>query len=129
MRAAILCLLLLATSTARADEVAGVVIDDANAGIAGARVRVITDAVVITARADERGQFRINGVQSGGYRIEVDRGTVREPYPPPVRIDPYGSMRCCFCRVRTYVGSAPARRGHVDTRSTAQGLRISSPGR
>lgn len=127
MRVAILCTILLVCTNARADEVAGVVIDDAKLGVADVEVRIVGATVVVTTRSDRRGQFRVNGLPPGDYRIEVERGTVREPYPLPVRIA-RSWARCCSCRAAT-VHLATHRRGHVDTASTALGIRITSPGR
>lgn len=136
MARAVIMVLLLVTSPALADEVAGVVVDGARQPLAGVEVRIVGESFVVELHSDGRGAFRITGLPPGRYRVEPARGDVRDPDLVPAR--PQGIrltrdyVRCCICamtRLRTFVGSAPvASATAVDTRSTAQGVTIVQPG-
>ena len=121
--------MLAVAAPARADEVAGVVVDDFNVGMPDVEVRVVGETFLVRTYTDDRGQFRVKGLTSGRYRVEAKRGTVRPgptPLPRPIRID-REYIRCCTCAMsgsRTFeraLGDASRpTHGHVDTRSTVQ---------
>jgi hypothetical protein len=63
-----------ATLTARAGAVAGTVRDGQDRALAGGRLRLRDAAsgrIVMTARADQEGNFRFTGVPSGAYLVEL----------------------------------------------------------
>ncbi len=91
---AILLIAMLGTSAA-AEVVEGVVIDDARVGIAGATVRIVGEATVTTVYANAYGQFRVTLLPPGSYRIEVVRGTIREPYSR-LQLDRRRDWRSCI---------------------------------
>lgn len=137
--------MLTIASPASAEDVAGVVVDDVDVGIPLAVIRVVGEKLVITTTADENGQFRVTGLPEGTYRVEVERGTVTPPRPPPkpFAISSHGGrlhldqqrIRCCICamerahRLEALRSAAAPKRGPIDTRSTAQGIVIQAPGR
>ncbi|HEX5061601.1 MAG TPA: hypothetical protein VFV99_19670, partial [Kofleriaceae bacterium] len=103
-------------------------------------VRVVGEKVVVTAPTDDLGQFRVTGLAAGPYRVEVERGTVRPPLPPPRPpiVITRNELRCCVCAMErarsfgTVLGRAaqdPAKLQPIDTRSTTQGVVIRDPGR
>ena len=108
----------------------GAVVDDTRRGIAGAEVRIVGDVVVITVHANASGGFRVTNLAPGFYRVEVERGTLREPVGPLRITDNFrGGCRFWFSTAQVLGGAATPPTGHVDTHSTTHGIVIRDPGR
>jgi len=132
--------ILVSTSVARAGGlepvngvVDGAIADDDGRGIAGETVRLVSDSLVVIARTDARGEFHVTGLPRAEYRVEVARGWIREPFPKVTGLtitrDEYGYPflhSCASAMVRRTFDVWPARTGHVDTASTAQGVRMTA---
>ena len=118
-------------------------------GIPNAAVRIVGDTVVVLAHTNAYGQFSIAGLAHGIYRVETDRGHLIElvHLDGPITLDQPRRV-CDVDRLsrRRYEGvlgavtppplagpaptptprarTAAPGRGHVDTTSTTQGIRI-----
>ena len=126
-----------AAMSAHADVARGVVVDGARQPLAGVAVRVIGERFIVTTHTDRAGRFEVTALVPGTYRIEADRGIVREPdlvpevVPPHHRLTidrPYFLTDRGLWTHRTLVGPTYERTGHVETASTVQGIRFDRPG-